>query len=88
MNILARSADSRVRVAVIPRKRHRPSFYGTEGNGCMLISPASVDMGGVFITPRREDFDSFGADTVRRLFDELCPSAAEAETIAETIRKQ
>ena len=88
MNILARSADGRVRVAVIPRKRHRPSFYGTEGDGCMLISPASVDMGGVFITPRREDFDSFGADTVRRLFDELCPSAAEAETIAETIRKQ
>lgn len=88
MNILAWGTPAGVRVAVVPRKRHRPSFYGTEGDGCMLISPASVDMGGVFITPRREDFDSFGADTVRRLFDELCPSAAEAETIAKTIRKQ
>ncbi|MDE6854444.1 MAG: DUF4922 domain-containing protein, partial [Muribaculaceae bacterium] len=88
MNILAHSSDSRVQVAVIPRKRHRPSFYGTDGEGCMLISPASVDMGGVFITPRREDFDRFDADTVIRLFEELCPSETEAETIAETIRKR
>ncbi len=32
-------------------QKHRPSFYGTEGYDCMLLSPAAVDMGGVFITP-------------------------------------
>lgn len=85
MNILAWATPAGVRVAVVPRKRHRPSFYGTEGDGCMLLSPASVDMGGVFITPRVVDYERFDADTVRRVYDELCLSQSEIEQIAEKI---
>lgn len=85
MNILAWGTPAGVRVAVVPRKRHRPSFYGTEGADCMLISPASVDMGGVYITPRPVDFERFGANTVRRLLDELCLSESEINAIASDV---
>ena len=85
MNILAWGTPAGVRVAVVPRKRHRPSFYGTEGDDCMLISPASVDMGGVYITPRPVDFERFGADTVRRLLDELGLSESEINAIASDV---
>ena len=51
----------------------------------MLISPASVDMGGVYITPRPVDFERFGADTVRRLLDELCLSESEINAIASDV---
>lgn len=85
MNILAWGTPAGVRVAVIPRKRHRPSFYGTEGDDCMLISPASVDMGGVYITPRPADFERFDADTVKRLLDELCLSETEINAIASDV---
>lgn len=85
MNVLAWATPAGVRVAVVPRKRHRPSFYGTEGDDCMLISPASVDMGGVYITPRPVDFERFGADTVRRLLDELCLSDSEINAIASDV---
>lgn len=86
MNILCYATPKGVRLVVIPRKRHRPSFYGTDGDGCMLISPASVDMGGVFITPRPQDFDTIDADTIRRIFDELCLSQDEIEDIARNIQ--
>lgn len=85
MNILCYATAAGVRMVVIPRKRHRPSFYGTEGTDCMLISPASVDMGGVFITPRPEDFERIDADIIRRIFDELCLGADEVEAIASKI---
>lgn len=85
MNILAYATAAGVRIAVIPRKRHRPSFYGTEGADCMLLSPASVDMGGVFITPRPEDFERLDADIVRRIYKELCLSTEEANAIAQNI---
>lgn len=85
MNILAYSTPIGVRLVVIPRKRHRPSFYGTEGDNCMLISPASVDMGGVFITPRLQDFERFDADTVRKLIDELCLNLDEIQQIASKV---
>lgn len=85
MNILCYTTPAGVRMVVIPRKKHRPSFYGTEGDDCMLLSPASVDMGGVFITPRPEDFKRLDADIVNRIFDELCLSRSEIESIAQNI---
>lgn len=86
MNLLCYATPMGVRLVVIPRKRHRPSFYGTEGTDCMLISPASVDMGGVFITPRPEDFERLDADIIRKIFDELCLSTDEAEEIARNVK--
>lgn len=85
LNLLCYTTPEGVRLVVIPRKRHRPSFYGTEGDGCMLLSPASVDMGGVFITPLEKDFNKLDADIIRKIFDELCLSRAEIDAIAEKI---
>lgn len=44
-------------VLVIPRRKLRPACYFEEGAAQFLISPGSLDMGGLLITPRREDFD-------------------------------
>lgn len=81
MNLLAAGS----RLVVVPRKRHRPSFYGTVGEGCMLLSPASVDMGGAFITPRREDFDRLDAQLLARVFDELCLDTEQIEVISNKV---
>ena len=85
MNLLCFVTPAGARLVVIPRKRHRPSFYGMEEEGQMLISPASVDMGGVFITPREVDFDRVDADVIRRIFDELCLNNEEITEIASKI---
>lgn len=85
MNILCYSTPAGERLVVIPRKRHRPSFYGTESDGCMLISPASVDVGGSFITPRPEDFERIDAGTIRRVLDEVCLSENEINAIAANV---
>ncbi len=85
MNLLAYATDDGVRLVIIPRKRHRPSFYGTEGDDSMLISPASVDLGGVIITPLEKDFEAIDADTITRLLDEVCLSADEIKQIAADV---
>lgn len=85
LNILCYPTPAGERVVVIPRKKHRPSCYGTE-NGCMLISPASVDVGGVFITPRPEDFEAMDAATIGKILSEVCLSSTEIAEIAENVR--
>lgn len=85
MNLLCYSTPVGERLVVIPRKRHRPSFYGTEGEDTMLISPASVDMGGVFITPLEKDFEKMDANLVRTIFDELCLDKNQVNLIAEKV---
>jgi ATP adenylyltransferase/5',5'''-P-1,P-4-tetraphosphate phosphorylase II len=87
MNVLSFTLPFSTYIIVIPRKRHRPSFYGTEGEDTMLLSPASVDMGGVFITPLEKDFNSIDADVVRRVYSELCLSTEEINDIVAKIKK-
>jgi len=56
VNICARYVGPTYETVVIPRAAHRPSCYGS-APGQALVSPASVEMAGVFVAPRREDLD-------------------------------
>ena len=56
---------------VIPREKHRPAFYSVEGDAQMLISPGALDMGGLIITPRKEDFDRLDTPLLEALFKEV-----------------
>lgn len=85
LNLLCYPTPAGERLVVVPRKKHRPACYGTDP-GCMLISPASVDVGGVFITPRPEDFEAFDADTVRNILNEVCLTAEEINNVASNVK--
>lgn len=57
MNVLAFNRDGQVITAIIPRSKHRPDcYYAQEGK--ILVSPGGIDMFGMIITPRKEDFES------------------------------
>jgi len=56
LNILSLFENQSWQIILFPRKKHRPSHYYEMGDKNMLISPASVDFGGVFILPREKDF--------------------------------
>lgn len=86
MNILAYTTPLGVRIVVIPRKKHRPACYGTEGDDCMMLSPASVDLGGVFITPRLVDYKRMDADIFKSVIEELTLNNQEVEEIAANVR--
>lgn len=72
-------------IVVFPRKKHRPDCYFKEGDGNILISPASVDMGGVFITPLEKDFDKITASDLQTIYDEVCIGKNDAEAICSKI---
>lgn len=54
---------------IIPRRKHRPACYGTE-TGQHLISPGALDMAGLIVTPRHEDFESLTAQEVKDIITE------------------
>ncbi|MDR2495933.1 MAG: DUF4922 domain-containing protein [Tannerellaceae bacterium] len=59
-------------IIFIPRKVHRPSFFYAEGEEKILVSPGAADIGGIIITPRKEDFDKISAEHVETIFNEIC----------------
>lgn len=73
------------RIIVIPRAAHRPSFYSIEGEGGIMVSPASVDLAGVIVLPRGEDFDIADDALIRRMLAEVCVSDSEMERICAAV---
>ena len=66
MNVLAFNRDGQVITAIIPRGKHRPDCYYSDGPDKVMVSPGAVDMFGLVITPRKEDFESL---TERQVLD-------------------
>jgi hypothetical protein len=77
MNVLAYAPAGRLRVFVIPRIKHRPSFYSADGDGRILLSPGALDMGGLCVCPVVADFDRLTAEHLRQMLNEVCPSPEE-----------
>ena len=81
MNIIAwRKGDEFISV-VIPREKHRPDAYFAEGEAQMMVSPGALDMAGLIITPREEDFSKINLDKATALLRECGISAEKMEAI-------
>lgn len=85
LNILASFSDNTWIIHVIPRKLHRPSCYFAEGKDKILLSPAAVDMGGVFITPREEDFIKITSTDISGIFMQTCLTDREISSLTADI---
>jgi ATP adenylyltransferase (5'',5''''''-P-1,P-4-tetraphosphate phosphorylase II) len=86
MNVLAWYDEGKWIVCVFPRSLHRPSCYTAEGEDNILISPGSVDMGGVFIIPMEKDFDKITAENAHTILTEVCMDEVALKKIAEHIK--
>jgi ATP adenylyltransferase/5',5'''-P-1,P-4-tetraphosphate phosphorylase II len=71
VNIISNYREKKWCIFIFPRRTHRPSQYYAENEKRLLISPAAVDMGGLFITPREEDFNKIKKDDVIDIFRQV-----------------
>lgn len=73
LNLLALYEEGCWTVIIFPRQKHRPACYSEADEARRLLcSPASVDMGGLFILPRPEDFEKITANDIRQILQEVC----------------
>ena len=71
MNMLAWYKAAKWIFCIFPRTKHRPACYSAEGEVNLLISPAAVDLGGVFITPLEKDFEKISAEDIHEILREI-----------------
>ena len=79
MNIVAWRKDDDYLVVVFPRAKHRPDCYGD-----VLVSPGAIDMAGLIITPREEDFRRLTAEAAIDILREVSlPKAAFSQVVEQ-----
>ena len=84
LNLLAWKEGQKNILVIIPRGKHRPDCYFAEGASQRMISPGALDMAGIIVTPRKEDFDKITPEDIRSIMQEV---GLSQETVQEIITK-
>lgn len=58
-------------VLVFPRKKHRPDCFSAKGEEQILVSPGALDMAGLLITPREEDYLKLTEEKAKAILQEV-----------------
>lgn len=85
MNIVAWRDGSEDVIVVLPRDNHRPACYFEEGDRRMVISPGALDMAGLIITPREEDFNRMSEDKLISILKEVSIKEKDMKNIKEKL---
>ncbi len=87
MNILSYFEEkSGWRLIIFLRNKHRSSHYFSEGEKNILLSAASVDLGGVCIFPLEKDFDKITKEQLAEVFKEISISDKLFELIKDKLK--
>jgi hypothetical protein len=90
MNVITNFDDGKWRVIVLPRIKHRPSFYSAPGDARILLSPGTVDLGGVCILPVEQDFQRLREHHLQKMLEEVMlppePFRRLADALAAVIK--
>lgn len=70
LNIAMIPVGNSLRAFIFPRKAHRPDCYGTSP-GSLLISPATIEMLGIFVCSRKEDFARLDLPTLLDIYSQV-----------------
>lgn len=79
VNLLATFRDGAWRVILFPRAKHRSAAFSREGEDGLLITPAAIEMSGVFIAPRERDYGRLDGALVCEIYKDVSIDAVAAE---------
>ncbi|MEG2278174.1 MAG: DUF4922 domain-containing protein [Odoribacter sp.] len=87
MNLLAWFEKNQWTICIFPRKTRRPWQFYAEGKEQVLFSPGCVDMAGLIIAPRREDFDRYSEELLTDLFRQVCAEKEDWDRILQRLKE-
>lgn len=86
MNIISWRKGEEFISVVIPREKHRPKAYFAEGDAQFVVSPGALDMSGLIITPREEDFRKLTEEKALSLLQECGVSEEKMNAIIAKLK--
>lgn len=75
-------------VIIFLRSKHRPESFFKEDSEKLLISPAAIDLGGVVVTPREEDFKRVNKELLKQIFSEVSFDQEAFSLLAKKVKNE
>ena len=88
MNIVSWRSNDDFLSVVFPRTKHRPDCYYKEGDEQFIISPGALDMAGLIITPRQEDYERLTPELALGILDEITLKGEALQQLIDSLKAQ
>jgi hypothetical protein len=70
---------------LFPRRKHRPEVFHT---GELTVSPAAIDLCGIFVVPIKQDFESITGDAIAGIFREVTLPGDQLREVAKQLESE
>lgn len=89
MNVLMNFdfVENKYTLTVFLRAKHRPARYFAEDDTRIMLSPASVDVGGVNIIPVEEHFNKISREILEEIYSEVFMNEDEYSRLISLLKK-
>ncbi len=77
--------EDEIVTVIFPRKKHRPDCYQAHDETQLIISPGALDMGGLIITPREEDFRKLTPELASSILREVTMTKDDLRPVIEAV---
>lgn len=71
LNVLCNFENGTWRVILFPRQKQRSSHFFRTDEKQIIVSPAAVELGGLLVLPREEDFNKITENDIAEIFGEV-----------------
>ncbi len=87
INILSACRNGCWNVVIFPRDRQRPLQFFEEGDRQIMMSPASAELGGLAVLPRKEDFEKLTKADLTDIYNQITINDTDFEWIRKKIHQ-
>ena len=88
MNILCNFIDGKWKITIFPRDKRHPSHFFNPEETRIVVGPASVELGGVLVLPRENDFKKITKTEIAEIYNEVSISNEEYKNLIQSIKSR
>ena len=86
VNVVSTYRQESWQLVLYPRLKHRPEVYYGRNGRTILVSPGAVDMSGLMILPREDDFEKVNEKDIRNIYEETGAGSRTVGKIIESMQ--
>lgn len=85
VNVITWKEGDGLNSVVFGRSKHRPDCYSATDGTQLLVSPGCIDMGGLVITPRPEDYRQITGARIQQILQEVSHTDETVQSVCSRI---
>lgn len=86
MNVICNFIEKKWRIIIFPREKQHPSHFFKTGEERIIVGPAAVELGGILVLPREDDFKKITKTEITEIYDEVTIKSEKFNDLVQALK--